>query len=326
MQKFQRPHVRYAAALLCAGILASTWGCREVDEPCPVVSLTVTPNPLRLPANSTGQFAARGLDYTGNVVATSESWAVIAGGGAIDGDSGLFTAGSATGTFVGTVRATDNGMAALATVIVTAAVPPATLGSLSTFAVLAGSTITNTGATTTLEGDVGVSPGTAITGLPVGQPTGGSIYAGGGTAATAQTALTSVYNDLDGRACGTDLTGEDLGGMTLTPGTYCFDTSAGLTGTLTLNGQGNANAVFVIAIGSTLTTAPNAAVVLVGGAQAANVHWQVGSSATLGTGTAFRGNIVAFQSITLNAGSSLIGRALARNGAVTLDSSHVSVP
>ena len=114
--------------------------------------------------------------------------------------------------------------------------------------------------------------------------------------------------------------------MTLAPGVYCFNSSAGLTGTVTLNGQGNANAVFVIQIGSTLTTASTSAVNLIGEAQASNVYWQVGSSATLGTGTAFKGNIVALQSITLNTGASLVGRALARHGAVTLDTNAVTLP
>ncbi|MFN2370687.1 MAG: ice-binding family protein, partial [Candidatus Krumholzibacteriia bacterium] len=221
---------------------------------------------------------------------------------------------------------TDGTLSGLATVIVTAPVLPATLGSVETFAVLAGSTVTNTGATTTIEGNVGVSPGTAIDGMPNGQPTEGSIHAGDTTAVLAQTDLTTLYNDLAGRACGTNLSSEDLGGMTLAPGVYCFNTSAALTGTLTLNGQGNPDAVFVIQVASTLTTASHAVITLSGGAQAANVHWQIGSSATLGTGTAFQGNLVALQSITLNAGSSLIGRALARNGAVTIDSSALSLP
>jgi type VI secretion system secreted protein VgrG len=192
--------------------------------------------------------------------------------------------------------------------------------------VVAGSTVTNTGATTTIVGDVGVSPGTAITGIPAGQPTGGAIHAGDAAAATAQTNLTTAYNDLAGRACGTNLTSLDLGGLTLPPGVYCFNSSAQLTGTLTLDGQGTANAVFVFQIGSTLTTASSAAVTLIGGAQANNVYWQVGSSATLGTGTAFRGNIVALASITLNSGTSLTGRALARNAAVTLNTNAVALP
>jgi hypothetical protein len=123
-----------------------------------------------------------------------------------------------------------------------------------------------------------------------------------------------------------NLTGQDLGGMLLGPGVYHFNTSAQLTGTLTLNGGGNANAIFVFQIGSTLTTASNAIVVAQNGAQAANIFWQVGSSATLGTGTTFIGNILALTSITANTGSFVAGRLLARNGAVTLDTNIINYP
>jgi len=197
------------------------------------------------------------------------------------------------------------------------------LGSASSFAVLAGSTVTNTGATTTIVGDVGVSPGSAITGMPAGQPTG-TIHAGDAVAAQAQSDLTTAYNALAGLPCNTDLTSQDLGGKTLGPGVYCFSSSAGLTGTLTLDAQGDPNAVFIFQIGSTITTATNAAVVMIGGGRACNVFWQVGSSATLGTGTAFVGNIVALASITLTTGVSLSGRALARNGAVTMDTNAIT--
>ena len=127
-------------------------------------------------------------------------------------------------------------------------------------------------------------------------------------------------------ACGTNLTGQDLGGMTLGPGVYCFNTSAAVTGTLTLDGQGNPNAVFVFQMGSTLTTATGAAVNLIGAAQATNVYWQVGSSATLGTNSTVAGNIVALASITMTTGATLHGRALARTGAVTMDTNNVGDP
>ncbi len=199
------------------------------------------------------------------------------------------------------------------------------LGTADAFAVLAGSTVTNTGATT-IHGDLGVSPGTAVTGFPPGIVTGGTIHAGDAVAATAQSDLTTAYNFAAGEACGTTLTGTDLGGLTLTPGVYCFATSAQLTGTLTLNGQGDPNAVFLFQIGSTLTTASGSAVDFINGGEGDSVFFQVGSSATLGTDTAFAGNILALTSITLTTGTTIdCGRALARNGAVTLDTNVVSI-
>jgi type VI secretion system secreted protein VgrG len=204
--------------------------------------------------------------------------------------------------------------------------PPAVLGASSTFVILAGSTVTNTGASTTIVGDVGVSPGSAITGLPAGQPTGGAVHAADAAAGTAQGALTVAYNDLAGRARNATMTNAEMGSKTFSPGVYFWASSAQLTGTTTLDARGDANAVFIFQIGSTMTTATNARVSLVNGALARNVFWQIGSSATLGTGTAFRGNILALASITLNTGATLSGRALARNGAVTLDANGVALP
>jgi type VI secretion system secreted protein VgrG len=191
--------------------------------------------------------------------------------------------------------------------------------------VLGGSTVTNTATPTIVTGNLGVSPGSAVTGFPPGIVTGGTIHAADSVAAQAQSDLTTVYNNLASAPCNTILTGQDLGGKTLTPGVYCFATSAQLTGTLTLDGQGNPNAVFIFKIGSTLTTASASSVLLINSASSCGVFWQVGSSATLGTGTALAGSIVALTSITLNTGASISGRALARNGAVTLDSNNVTV-
>jgi hypothetical protein len=126
-------------------------------------------------------------------------------------------------------------------------------------------------------------------------------------------------------ACTADLTGQDLGGKTLTSGVYCFSSSAQLTGALTLNAQGNANATFVFKTGSTLTTASASSVSLINGGNPCGVAWQIGSSATLGTTTSFIGNLIALSSITLNTGANIIGRALARNGAVTLDTNNSSM-
>jgi hypothetical protein len=196
------------------------------------------------------------------------------------------------------------------------------LGSAETFAVLGGSTVTNTGSSI-VAGDLGVSPGTAITGFPPGLVGSGTIHAADAAALTAQNSLTAAYDNLANRVCTRDLTGQDLGGQTLTAGVYCFSSSAQLTGMLTLAAEGNAGAVFIFKIGSTLTTASGSRVSLIDGASPSNVFWQVGSSATLGTTTSFAGNILALTSITVTTGASVAGRILARNGAVTLDTNAV---
>lgn len=198
------------------------------------------------------------------------------------------------------------------------------LGNAGAFAVLAGSTVTNTGPTV-LGGNVGVSPGSAITGFPPGTLTAGGVqHAGNATAAAAQVSLTTAYNALVAQAPTQNLTGQDLGGLTLTSGVYKFDSSAGLTGTLTLDAQGSTNSAFIFQIGSSLTTASGSSIIMINGGSLCNVYWQVGSSATLGTTTSFLGNILALTSITLNTGATMAGRALARNGAVTLDTNTAS--
>lgn len=200
------------------------------------------------------------------------------------------------------------------------------LGTAQSFAVLAGSTVTNTGPTV-VTGDLGVAPGTAVTGFPPGIVAGGSIHAADAVALQAQQDTTTAYNSLAGQACNTTYgVPTDLGGQTLLPGVYCFASSAGLTGALTLDAGGDPNAVFIFKIGSTLITASDASVTLINGATECNVFWQVGSSATLGTRTHFIGSILALTSITLTTDATLAGRALARNGAVTMDTNTVSVP
>jgi type VI secretion system secreted protein VgrG len=201
------------------------------------------------------------------------------------------------------------------------------LGSAQSFAVLGGSTVTNTGSTV-ITGDVGVYSGTSITGFPPGVVTG-TTYAGPGVAATAQADVTTAYNGLAAMPVTTVLTGQNLGGMTLNSGVYFFSSSAALTGTLYLNAQGNNNAYWVFQIGSTLTTssASSVQVINLGSHNGSDdgVFWQVGSSATLGTTTAFEGNILANASITLNTGATILnGRALAQTGAVTMDTNTIS--
>jgi hypothetical protein len=201
------------------------------------------------------------------------------------------------------------------------------LGTAQSFGVLGASTVTNTGASV-ITGNLGVSPGTAVVGFPPGSVTG-TIYSGPGVAAQAQIDLTTAYVAITNTTALVNLTGKDLGGLTLIPGVYSFDSSAQLTGTLTLNAQNNPNAVFIFKIGSTLTTASSSSVgfinVPAGIDLSCNVFWQVGSSATLGTTTSFAGNILAMASITLDTGASVSGRLLARTGAVTLDGSNVTV-
>jgi Ice-binding-like len=204
------------------------------------------------------------------------------------------------------------------------------LGNATSFAVLGATTVTNTGGTA-LNGDLGVSPGAACTGFPAPCTGGGpgtvtgTIHAGDVTAGMAQGSITTAYNALASQACNIDLTGTDLGGLTLTPGVYCFSSSAQLTGTLTLNGLGNPGSVWVFQIGSTLTTASNSGVVFINSGQSCGTFWQVGSSATLGTGTGFSGNILALASIGLNTNATSSGGLFARTGAVTLDTNTVSV-
>jgi hypothetical protein len=208
-------------------------------------------------------------------------------------------------------------------------IPQTILGTAQSFAVLAGVTVTNTGPTT-VYGNLGIvrqiggGDGLELTGFPPGLVAGGSVYAGDAVALQAQSDITAAYNALAGEAPTMDLTGQDLGGMRLTTGVYQFSSSAQLTGALTLDAQGDPDAVFVFQIGSTLTTASNSSVLIVNGGQDCSVFWQVGSSATLGTTTTFKGSVLALTSITLNTGATVSGRTLARNGAVTMDTNDVS--
>jgi subtilisin family serine protease len=233
-------------------------------------------------------------------------------------DGGMMGAGAGSVNFWASRQIAIHGAASP----VSAPIAPS-LGSAQSFAVLGASTVTNTGSSV-ITGDLGVSPGTAVTGFPPGLIGSGAIHSADGATLAAQNAAATAYSSLLGQACTQDMTGRDLGGQTLTAGVYCFSSSAQLTGTLTLNAQGNANAAFIFKMGSTITTASASSVVLINGGSAGNVFWQVGSSATLGTATSFAGNILALASITLITGTRVTGRALALNGAVTLDTNAVS--
>jgi hypothetical protein len=199
--------------------------------------------------------------------------------------------------------------------------PVALCPGIGNFSVLAGTTVTNTGSTV-VSGDVGVCPGTAVTGFPPGLA-GGTIHLADGVASLAQATLTAGYIDAAGRAGGTSVAG-DLVGQTLTSGVYTSTSSLANSGDVTLDAQGNPSAVFIFQISSTLTTGSGSHVVLANGAKACNVFWQVGSSATLGTNSVFKGTIMALTSITVTTGVNLEGRALARNGAVTLDTDVIT--
>jgi cell division septation protein DedD len=205
-----------------------------------------------------------------------------------------------------------------------AATPTVNLGTATPFAVIGGSTITNTGSSV-ISGNIGLSPGTSITGFPPGVQSTGVTDLTNAVALQAKNDTTAAYLDAAGRTPSTTAP-SDLGGSTLMPGVYQSSSAMSLTGSLTLNGGGNADAVFIFQAGSTLISASGSTVVLENGAQACNVFWQVGSSATLGTSSNFAGTILALTSATLDTGATLNGRVLARNGAVTLDTNTITVP
>lgn len=198
------------------------------------------------------------------------------------------------------------------------------LGAVSHFAVVAGGTVTNVHLTT-ITGDLGVYPDPT----PIGTTPPiviGTSYLGTPEAAAGEAAMTKAYNQLANEPCEVNLTGLELGGMTLRPGVYCFDSSAQLTGTLTLDGTPKGDHhVWVFQVGSALTTATSAVVKVINGGNLCDAYWKIGSSATLGTGTTFGGSIIAMASITLNTGSSVVGRVLGRTGSVTLDTNTVSI-
>ncbi len=288
-----------------------------------LTTITVEPNPATLQVGTTQQFIAVGRDQSGNIITIAPVWTVTNGGGTINSSTGLFTAGLIAGTFTNTVRATSGTVFGTATVIVTALPPPApivNLGAAALNGIMAGTTITCvTGGI--INADIAISPGSTVTGFGPCVVTG-TQNLGNAIAAQAQIDLTSAYNTLQGLPCppANNVGTVNIGGTTKAAGVYCSASSIGITGTLTLDGGGDANATFVFQAGSTITTA--GAVVLINGAQAKNVYFVAGSSVTLGVGSAWQGNVIALSSITLNNNVTLIGRALARNGAVTLGTNN----
>lgn len=283
-----------------------------------LATIVVTPDPVSMQAGRTQQLSATGRDGNGDAFPISVRWSVVSGGGSIDANSGLFTAGSASGTFVNTVRATSGTISGSATVTI-APIAPSLLGAAAPNGIMAGTAVTcvNLG---TINADVSISPGNTLTGFGPCVITGVQ-HLGDATAAQAQLALTAAYDSLAGLACPpANAIVANLGGTTKAAGVYCTASGIGVTGTLTLDGGGDPNAVFVFQAGSGLTTAGD--VILINGAQAGNVYWVVGTSATIGTASQWKGNILAYTSITLVDNAKLIGRALARNGAVSLGTSN----
>jgi hypothetical protein len=276
-------------------------------------------------AGSTGMPGAGGAGTGGSAGSGGAGTGGTAAGGRGQGGSG--TGGAATGgAGIGGGKAdagnTDAGNTADSAACHQASVA---LGGAGNFVVLAGSTVTNTGPTS-LTGDLGVSPGTAVSGFPPGTIVGAQ-HAGDPAAAQGVADLTTAYNDAAGRTLCPVAVAGNLGGHTLTPGLYKSTSSLEISsGDLTLDAQGDANAVFIFQMASTLTTTSGRQVILSGSAKSTNVFWQVGTSATLGSTSAFQGTLMADQAITLSTGATLNGRALARIAAVTLDSNTIVKP
>ncbi len=346
------PHKRRFAVFALATLLAVSAGCSKnsrsptspgADTTAPTVSST---NPLN-GATGVGVISATFDESMTASTITAATFAVTGPGAASVPGTVTYDASSNTAKFtptsalaVGTAYtatittgaqdAAGNAMASSKVWAFTTSAGSSTqlapaLASASTFVVLAGSTVTSTGATA-LTGNLGVSPGTAVTGFPPGTFTGAK-HAGDPTSAAAMADLTVAYNDAAGRTLSPVTVAGNLGGLTLPPGLYKSTSSLAISsGDLTLDAGGNANAVFIFQMASTLTTTSGRAVILAGGARASNIYWQVGSSATFGTTSVFKGTVMANQSITLNTGAALDGRALARIGAVTLAGNAVVLP
>jgi Ice-binding-like/Bacterial Ig-like domain len=342
----------FLLAVAMAGCGDADVGGGPTSPTTPPTVLSVTPNGTLLCPNNAPPITATFSKAMDPATITTSTFTLTAGGASVSGavsyvaatnvatftpsgplaPSTLFTATITTGV----VDTFGNHLAA--NMVWTFTTPSACgnpppvlgLGAACSFGILAGSTVTNVaGTATTVSGDVGVSPGTAITGFGAPASITGAFHSNDSVAMTAQGALTTAYNAAAGTAGGAVLTA-DIGGQTLPAGVYkttSAQPSLGITGNLTLDGGGNPNAAWIFQIVSTLTTAAtNSHIILINGANSHNVFWQVGSSATLGTTTIFQGTIMAQASITVTTGATLNGRALARTGAVTLDTNTVVVP
>lgn len=286
-----------------------------------LATISVSPNAPVIAPNGTQQFIATGRDAAGNVIPISATWSVVNAGGTIS-STGLFTASATAGTYTGTVRATSGVVSGTSTVIVstTSNAPTVSLGTAAANGVMAGTTASCvTGGI--INGNLSVSPGTTSTGFGPCAINGVQDL-GTATAAQAQLDLTSAYNALVAMPCpANNVILNNLGGTTRLGGVYCSTTGLVVNGTLTLDGGGDVNAMWVFQSTSTLTGVAN--IVFVNGAQAKNVYWQVGSSATLGATSQWQGNIIALSNITLLDNATVFGRVLARNGAATLGSNNV---
>jgi hypothetical protein len=296
-----------------------------------LVTMSVTPNPANLALGAIQQFTATGVDANGVTVAIPNlQWTVVNGGGTIDINTGIFTAGNTIGVFPNTVKATSGAIFAFATVNVGTLPPtpaPNYLNSAATYGILAGASVTCAGAPASITGDVAISPGSTINGFPPCTISGATHY-GDPIALAAQNDLTAAYIALTALPCTATITA-DLGGTTLAAGVYCTGGSVAVTGELKLTGT--ATDVFVIRAGSTVTTAGY--VTLLGSVSPKNVYFVAGSSITLGTPplipalNKMQGSMIALTSVTLVTGENLFGRALARNGSVTLGvNTNIIVP
>ncbi|MEP7085921.1 MAG: ice-binding family protein [Gemmatimonadota bacterium] len=295
-------------------------GSRDANGPLTPVSLTITPNPKTLKIGQSQQFTVTGTNSDGDEIAVSPTWSVTNDGGTISASTGSFTAGFDVGTFTNTVRATSGSVFAEATVVVIAdPVAGPVLKSAAANGIMAGQSFTCV-TNGTINANISISPGSTVTGFPPCVITGVQHLADA-VALQAQVDLTAAYDSLMGLPCpGGNLITTDIGATTKAPGVYCSATSIGVTGALTLDAGNDTSATFVFQAGSTLITAGN--IVLINGAKAGNVYWVVGSSATLGTSSQWQGNIIALTSITLVDNATLIGRALARNGSVSLGTNN----